>query len=160
MHPGSSAKEEFRFAHEVEVRFRDIDVGGHAHHSLALIFFEEARAAYWRDVVGCGGIDEIDYILAEATIRYHERVLYPGRLVVDVRVALLGKKHFVMEYRVRAAEGGKVASGRTVQVMFDYEAKTTKRIPAEVRRRIEAVDGPFGPGGRRQGPGPFLDGLR
>ena len=133
----------FHFQHEVEVRFRDIDLGGHAHHSLALVYFEEARAAYWREVVGRPGLDDIDYILAEAQIRYHERILYPGRLVVRARVSLLGKKHFVMEYAVGSGQGTQVVSGRTVQVMFDYQAKSTKRIPPEIRERIETIDGPF-----------------
>lgn len=137
------AGRDFNFRHPVEVRFRDIDVGGHAHHSQALIYFEEARAAYWRDVVGKKGVEDIDYILAEAEIRYHRRVLYPDLLSVGVRVSLLGKKHFVMLYEVRSAEGEKLVSGRTVQVMFDYEGGVTKRIPEEIRERIAVCDGPF-----------------
>ena len=73
---------EFRFHHPVEVRFRDIDVGGHAHHSEALMYFEEARAAYWREVAGQAGLDDIDYIMAEATIRWHQRVFWPQTLSV------------------------------------------------------------------------------
>lgn len=137
----------FRFRHPVPVRFRDIDVGGHAHHSAALLYFEEARAAYWREIVGRGGIDDIDYILAEATVRWHRRVLWPQEVFVGVRVSRLAKKHFEMEYEVLSAEGEKLQSGRTVQVMYDYEAGATARIPDEVREPIEALDGPFGPGG-------------
>jgi acyl-CoA thioester hydrolase len=133
----------FRFRHPVEVRFRDIDLGGHAHHSQSLVYFEEARAAYWREVVGQPRIEDIDYILAEAEIRFHRRVLYPDRLSVGVRVSLLGKKHFVMLYEVLSQDGERLVSGRTVQVMFDYEAAKTMRIPPAVRQRIEAFDGPF-----------------
>ena len=46
----------FRFRHAVEVRFKDIDLGGHAHHAQALVYFEEARTAYWREIVGRGGV--------------------------------------------------------------------------------------------------------
>jgi acyl-CoA thioester hydrolase len=137
----------FRFQHAVAVRFRDIDVGGHAHHSEALMYFEEARAAYWREVVGRAGIDDIDYIMAEATVRWHQRVLWPQTLTVAVRVAKLGKKHFAMEYEVRDEAGEKLQSGRTVQVMYDYEAGKTSRIPEAARQAIERHDGPFGPGG-------------
>lgn len=140
---GDAADEAFRFRHPVEVRFRDIDIGGHAHHSQSLVYFEEARAAYWRDVVGQPDIEDIDYILAEAEVRFHRRVLYPQRLSVGVRVSLLGKKHFVMMYEARSDEGERLISGRTVQVMYDYDAGGTKRISAEVRARIEAFDGPF-----------------
>lgn len=142
------AEPSFHFRHPVEVRFKDIDVGGHAHHSHALVYFEEARAAYWREVVGRGSLDQVDYILAEAQIRWLRRVLWPQTLDVGVRVSRLGKKHFDMEYDVRSTAGESLVSGRTVQIMYDYGAASTTRIPPEVRDAIERLDGPFGARGR------------
>ena len=133
----------FRFHHPVVVRFKDIDAGGHAHHSSALVYFEEARSAYWRDVVGNGGLGGVDYILAEAEIRWHRRVLWPQTLRVGVRVSRMGKKHFEMVYEVEGEDGGRLQSGRTVQVMYDYAAGAATRIPEGVRAAIEAMDGPF-----------------
>lgn len=133
----------FGFYHPVVVRFRDIDVGGHAHHSEALIYFEEARAAYWRTVVGSAGLDGVTYIMAEAEIRWHKRVLWPQTLRVGVRVSRLGKKHFEMAYDVLGEDGARLQTGRTVQVMYDYAAGATSRIPEGVRRAMEAHDGPF-----------------
>ena len=138
----------FRFHHDVAVRFKDIDVGGHAHHSHALVYFEEARAAYWREVVGRGGIEDIDYIVAECDVRWHRRVLWPQVLSVGVRVSRLGRKHFDMTYEVRGADGELLQSGRTVQVMYDYGSGSVAKVPPDVRAAIEARDGPFGPGGR------------
>ena len=143
----SESQVPFRFHHAVVVRFRDIDVGGHAHHSEALMYFEEARWAYWREVVGRGDIDDVDYILAEARVRWHQRVLWPQTVSVGVRVSRLAKKHFEMEYEVRSPDGEKLQSGETVQVWYDYEAGKTARIPDDVRAAIEGRDGPFGPGG-------------
>jgi acyl-CoA thioester hydrolase len=120
----------------LDVRFRDIDVGGHAHHSVALVYFEEARAAYWRDVVGQSDPAEIDFILAEARVRYHQRVLYPVRMEVGVRVPVMGKKHFVMEYLARDGTGEILVSGETTMVMFDYDKGTTKSVPPEVRTAV------------------------
>jgi len=138
---------EFRFQCRVPVRFKDVDVGGHAHHSHALVYFEEARAAYWQEVAGMEGLDGIDYILAEAGIRFHDRVFWPQQLQVGVRVSRLGKRHFEMSYEVVGEDGGRLITGTTVQVMYDYEAKGTKPIPGEIREAIGAFDGPFGPGG-------------
>lgn len=137
--------DQFRFTHAVPVRFKDIDVGGHAHHSHALVYFEEARAAYWREVAGRRGVDDVDYILAEAEIRYHRRVLYPDSLRVGVRIATLGKKHFVMEYQAWSSQGEHLLTGRTTQVMYDYAEGKTTRIPDELRERIEAFEGGGGP---------------
>lgn len=134
----------FRFHHPVVVRFRDIDVGGHAHHAEALIYFEEARAAYWGQVVGLEGLQGVNYILAEARVRWHHRVLWPQTVQVGVRVSRLGKKHFEMAYEVLGDDGVRLQSGHTVQVMYDYAAGASARIPEPVRRAIEEFDGPFG----------------
>lgn len=131
----------FRLWHEVEVRFKDIDLGGHAHHSLALVYFEEARARYWRDVVGRGGLDEVDFILAEARVRYHARIRYPLRLKVGVRVSAMGKKHFVMEYLAQGGAGEDLASGETTLVMFDYVRGRSRQIPPDVRAAIDQWEG-------------------
>jgi acyl-CoA thioester hydrolase len=141
-----SQSEDFRFHADVDVRFSDIDVGGHAHHSRALIYMEEARAAYWQEVVGGASPSEPDYILAEASLRFVQRVLYPDRLRVAVRVSVLGSKHFRMEYEVYGSAGELLVSGSTTQVMFDYERGRSMRVPDEVRARIESLDGPFEPG--------------
>lgn len=132
---------DFNFWHAVDVRFKDIDVGGHAHHSLALVYFEEARAEYWNRVVGSKGPEDVPFILAEARVRYHQRVLYPLRMKVGVRVPTLGKKHFVMEYLALDGEGTELVSGETTMVMFDYELKKTRSISPEVRAAIESQEG-------------------
>jgi acyl-CoA thioester hydrolase len=139
----SAIPDPFRFRHPVTVRFRDIDVGGHAHHADALVYFEEARWAYWAEVVGKGTLEELDYVLAECRVRWHARVLWPQAVSVGVRVVRVGRKHFEMEYEVRSAKGEKLQSGSTVQVMYDYRAGTSKRLPDELREVLEAFDGPF-----------------
>ena len=138
----------FTFWEPVDVRFKDIDLGGHAHHSIALVYFEEARAAYWREVVGRDDEEEVDVILAEARIRYHQRVLYPQTLKVGVRVSLLGRKHFLMEYLAMGADGTELVSGETTMVMFDYNKGKTKRIPSDVRAAVESHEGEVEIGGR------------
>lgn len=130
-----------RFRHHVEVRFHDLDAMGHAHHTLPLIYFEEARATYWREVAGRAGVEDIDYVMGEVQVRYHGRIRYPARLEVGVRVSQIGGKSFVMEYELRDAEGVLLASGRTVQVMYDYAAGRSVAMPAELRERIRAFEG-------------------
>jgi acyl-CoA thioester hydrolase len=134
---------EFRFHHPVTVRFRDIDIGGHAHHSEALMYFEEARWAYWRDVLGRGAIEDVDYVLAEARIRWHRRVLWPQTVRVGVRVSRLGRKHFDIDYEVRGEDDTLLVSGTTVQVMFDYASRKSTRLPDELRAAFQRFEGPL-----------------
>jgi len=142
-HAGAPPTErEFRFHHSVEVRFHDLDAMGHAHHTLPLIYVEEARAAYWREIAGRRDLDEIDYVLAEVTVRYHRRIAYPGRLDVSLRVKRVGRSSFEMDFEIREAESAELlASGSTVQVAFDYAGGRSKPLSDEVRERIERFEG-------------------
>ncbi len=126
----------FRFRHAVEVRFRDLDPLGHVHHTLPLIYFEEARAAYWRDVAGQGGLTGIGYIMGEVTLRYHARIHFPQQLEVLARVARLGGKSWSMQYQLRGTGGELLASGESTQVMYDYAAGAAIPFPEDIRERI------------------------
>ncbi len=138
MKPDSSL---FSLWHEVPVRFKDIDVGGHAHHSLALVFFEEARARYWHEVVGKRGAHGVEFILAEARVRYHARIFYPGQVKVGVRVSKLGRKHFVMEYLAMDLQGAALVSGETTMVMYDYQRGESKRLSGAILEKIRGHEG-------------------
>jgi acyl-CoA thioester hydrolase len=129
-----------RFRHSVPVRFRDLDAMGHVHHSAPLLYLEEARAAYWRAVAGRATVSDIDYVLGDVSLRYHEPIYYPDQLDVAVCVSVIGTKSFRMSYEVRGASGKVLVSGSTVQVLFDYERGASVAIPDELRQRIEVFE--------------------
>jgi acyl-CoA thioester hydrolase len=136
----SAAGPVFRFRRRVDVRFRDLDAMGHAHHTLPLVYLEEARAEYWRLVAGRPALRDIDYVMAEVTVRFHERIEWPARVDVGLRVSRLGGKSFEMEFEIRGEDGALLSSGRTVQVCFDYDAGASRPIPTELRERIERFE--------------------
>jgi acyl-CoA thioester hydrolase len=120
----------------VPVRFRDLDAMGHAHHTLPLIYLEEARAAFWRELKGTA---EIDYVMAEITLRFHARILYPSQLAVALSVGRVGAKSFTMEFEVRDEAGVLLSSGSAVHVTYDYAAARSKPIDAADRAVLEAL---------------------
>jgi acyl-CoA thioester hydrolase len=125
----------------VPVRFHDLDVMGHAHHTLPIIYFEEARAAYWREVAGRPAVNDIDYVLAEIRVQFKQRILYPAMLTVRAGVTHVGNASFTMAYELADEEGAVLATGESVQVMFDYERGKSMRMPPDVRTRIETYEG-------------------
>ena len=132
---------ELKFSYRVAVRFHDLDAMGHAHHTLPLIYFEEARAAYWRDIVGRHGVQDIDYVLAEFRVQFKQRVLYPATLTVRTGVTHVGNASFTMNYQLVDEDGAVLATGESVQVMFDYERGRSMRMPEDTRSRIEKFEG-------------------
>jgi acyl-CoA thioester hydrolase len=130
----------FRFQRDLVVRFRDLDPMGHVHHSVALMYFEDARAAYWREVAGRLTVPEIDYVIGEVRVRYHERILYPDVVRVGVRVSRIGGKSVQMEYEVRSADGTLLVSGGTTHVMFDFARGESAVVSDELRRKLETFE--------------------
>ena len=133
--------EDFSFVHSVPVRFRDLDPMGHVHHSLPLMYWEEARARYWREVAGRPDVDAIDYVMGEFTVRWHARITFPATLDAGVRVTRLGKKSFDMAYGLWDEDGRLLSSGVSTQVIYDYEAAASQALDDDTRARIEAFEG-------------------
>jgi acyl-CoA thioester hydrolase len=129
-----------RFWRDVAVRFRDLDSLGHVHHSLSLMYVEEARAAYWREVAGRKTVDDIDYVIGEVRIRYHERILYPGTVRVGVRVSRIGGKSIGMQFEIRSGDDVLLVSGETSHVMFDFERGCSADVTPELRALIESFE--------------------
>ena len=124
------------FVHEVAVRFRDLDAMSHVHHSAPLLYFEEARAAFWRKIVGRADLAAIDYVIGEMHVRYHARIEYPAQLRVELAVTRVGNASFDLSYRIRDEAGELLVTGSSTQVMYDYAAGRSKRIPDIVRARL------------------------
>jgi acyl-CoA thioester hydrolase len=126
------------------VRFRDLDAMGHAHHTLPLIYLEEARAAFWRELKGADtpgasdAIDTIDYVMAGITLRFHARIRYPASVSVLLAVSDVGTKSFTTAFEIRGDDDTLLASGSAVQVAYDYAASRTKPLAAEDRRLLMA----------------------
>jgi acyl-CoA thioester hydrolase len=131
----------FRFHREVPVRFGDLDPMGHVHHSVALLYFEDARAAYWREVAGRLTVPDIDYVIGEVRVRYHERIMYPDVIRVGVRVSRIGGKSVQMEYEVRSEAGVLLVSGGTTHVMFDFATGESTMVKEELREKLQKFEG-------------------
>jgi acyl-CoA thioester hydrolase len=141
---------EFPCVVPVEVRFRDLDAMGHVNNAVYLTFFEQARLAFWLALHPGGAPDEaidparIGFVLARAECDYASPVRLGERLLVGCRAGDFGVSSFVFDYRIVAAGGSVdaevrlVASGRTVQVTWDWAAGKKVPLSADLKTRIEA----------------------
>ncbi|HEX6307004.1 MAG TPA: thioesterase family protein [Longimicrobiales bacterium] len=125
------------FRVQVPVRFRDLDPMGHAHHTLPLIYLEEARAAFWRMVKGSAAPGAIDYVMAEVTVRFHGRIRFPATVVTGLAVRRVGGKSFTTDFEIRSEAGELLAGGSAVQVAYDYGAEQSKSIEPADRAVLE-----------------------
>jgi acyl-CoA thioester hydrolase len=151
----------FRFSHDAEAVFGDLDAMGHVNNVVFLKWIETARIAYWIQVTGqrthsglprSGGASHepgpgimsgalIDMILARTEIDYRSPVSYGERLDVFVRTSLIRRSSLVFEYVVKARSDGRVAAeAKTVVVCYDYGLERSKPVPEELKAAILALD--------------------
>lgn len=129
----------FLFSHQVEVRFRDCDPLGHVNNAAYLTYLEQARLFYWKSLWGFGdhASSSPGVIMARAEIDYRLPARYGQTLEVRIDLAAVGKTSFTYDYEVVDEQGRVVASARTVQVMYDYEAARPVPIPADIREKMQ-----------------------
>ncbi len=133
---------EFRLCHRVQVRFRDCDPMGHANNAVYFTYVEQARFAYWREVIHVPHDATRSFIIARAECDYKSPARPGEWLDVWIRTVSIGRSSFVLQYEILSADNGRmVAVARTVQVMFDYEAGRSIPVPDDVVRKLEAFEG-------------------
>jgi len=127
----------YPFVITLDVRFRDMDGLGHVNHAIYLTYFEAARLGYYAALTGRAAIDQIDMILVEVGATYHAPATFGDQLEVGARISRIGTKSFEMEYLiVRPADRRRIASGRSVQVMYDYATERSVPVPDEFRALV------------------------
>lgn len=133
--------EGYRFTMVIPVRLVDVDAFGHVNHAAYFSYFEEARSAYYFQLMGRSGIESLGFVVAEACCRYRSPIRYPAQVRVGVRVSEIGSKSFRMEYEA-TDEGSRrrVADGHTVLVAYDYARRRSIPVPDEVRRAVESFE--------------------
>ncbi len=113
---------------------------GHVNNAVYLTYFEQARFAHWRSLAGAGLTespgDLPGVILARVEVDYRMPARYGETLEVRIGLAGIGRTSFTYEYETVNAGGALVATGRSVQVMFDYTKNTPVPVPDDIRRLL------------------------
>lgn len=135
---------EFRFFHPVTVRYGDLDPQGHVNNAAFITYLEHARVSYVRQLGLWDGKSflEIGFILARAEMDYREPIQLTDLIEVGVRVSSLGNKSLIMEYLVRERDKSRIfAEGKTVQVAYDYQEKSTIALKESWKETIRKFEG-------------------
>ena len=134
---------DFNVTTPIEVTFRDVDAMGHVNNAVYLTWFECGRIGYWKAIVGDdANYADVPFVLARTEIDFLLPTFAGERLVVGTRVTRLGNRSFEMTYRIeRRSDGAAVAEGTSVQVMYDYAARTSMPMPGDFRAALLRIDG-------------------
>ena len=116
-----------RFRIEVTVRYEDLDINHHVNHARYLVYLEEARLAFRRQLEATPGLPPgVAWPVAELTIRYRRSAVYPGVLRVELAPIHVGRTSFSLGYGIFDVDGC-VAAAVNRSVCVDQN--TGKPIP-------------------------------
>jgi len=127
------------FEHPIEIRFRDCDALRHVNNAVYVTYCEQARFAYWRQLTGATGLDDIRFIVARVECDFRAPATLGDSLVVRLWTSAIGRSSFTFDYEIADPATGRVfATARTVLVWYDYEAGSSAPIPPDVREQLQA----------------------
>lgn len=123
------------FEISLEPRYRDVDPNGHVNHAVYATYMEEARAAYWRTVVG-GPLSEAGVAIVSLEIDYLAELSLEDTVTVGMWIGELGESSIPQHYELQA-NGEIVATGTAVMVAFDRDSRASRPLPDSWRAAIE-----------------------
>ncbi|MBI3135559.1 MAG: acyl-CoA thioesterase [Bacteroidetes bacterium] len=122
-------------ATSIQIRFADVDMGGHVHNAAYLHYFESARINFFIGGLGSGwDWKKNGFIVKKNVIEYHIPVYITDEIRVEVSSTHIGEKSFTLSYHIFDKAGNLKTNGESVIVCLDYLAGKTIPIPAEVKK--------------------------
>jgi len=126
------------FELEIRPRFRDIDAMNHVNNAVYFTYMEQARTEYYLKLSNRKALQELEFILANASCDFRSPIAFGETVLVRVWPTRIGNSSFTLRYEMKIKEDGRLAAeGESVQVAYDYAAKKTSAIPVSFRRGLE-----------------------
>lgn len=133
------------FTIQIPVQFRDLDCMGHVNNAVYFSYMEQARVMF------CAQYPEIDFrdpknrvgkglILANISCDFKIPVGLGETIDVEIKVSRIGNSSFDTTYELRLANTKTVvATGKSVQVYYDYAVGKSLPLPAHLRKMLETL---------------------
>ncbi len=117
-----------------------MDSFGHVNNARYLTFFEEGRIGYLNELVGWNyDWSKNGVILASASVDFKLPTHFRDEVYMYVHCSKVGTKSFTLEYEmVKKVDELEIilATGSTVQVMYDYDKGKSVVIPDEWKNKL------------------------
>ncbi len=127
------------FERTIPVRWRDTDALGHVNHAVFLTYLEEARDAFYAQILGSDPI----YVVVRLEVDLRAEVRYEHRQVtVRVAVERLGTTSLTTRETIQASPGEIAAEARVVTVRWDPVSRQPVPFSEPERVRLAAAQPP------------------
>ncbi|MFP4090061.1 MAG: acyl-CoA thioesterase [Cyclobacteriaceae bacterium] len=119
--------EKYRFRFEIQTRYSDMDMLGHANNAVYLTYLELARLGYFREVIRQEW-KQVALVLAHASMDYRIPVTPGVKPVAHIRTTRLGNASMTMENMI-TDEAGKILYFSATMVLVAIDIKSGRSVP-------------------------------
>lgn len=129
---------------DIPVAWGEMDSYQHVNNAVYFRYLESGRIAYFERLDLFGYLREhgVGPILASVQCRFRFPLTYPDTVSIATRVTAIQQNRFTVESLVVSHRHQQVAAqGEGVVVSYNYQEQLSVPFPAELRQRIEALEG-------------------
>lgn len=138
-------KSDFRFHHDIRVRFADTDLQGIVFNGNYMTYYDVAWTEYfravgfeWKDLISLG----VDTVLARTSMVFKSPARFDEILEVHTRVSRIGNTSLNFEFEIYPQNEDRLINTATsLYVCVDPKALTSTPVPDLLRQRINAFEG-------------------
>lgn len=141
-YPGMSEIRRLAHIERIPIRWGDMDAMGHVNNTVYFRFMEQARISWFdRLVPEPDAWRATGIVIANAACNYRRAMTYPGTVEVKLFVGAPGGASVPTTYELRVdADPAPYADGAATVVFIDMKSQKSKRIPPEIRSRLERAE--------------------
>lgn len=134
----------FKHKIRIKVRFSDLDAMRHVNNATYLSYIEEARIAYFNDVLN-RPMTTLDFgaVVARIEIDYIKPIMLGDEIEIYTRVSRIGNKSSDVENLMLVEKDNAkivVAEALTKLVSYDYKKLVSKPISEEIKKKIQSFE--------------------
>jgi acyl-CoA thioester hydrolase len=137
-------KEDFRFHHDIRVRFADTDLQAIVFNANYLTYYDVAWAEYlramgltWQAMVDSG----VDTVLARTTLEFKAPARFDEILQVYVRVSKIGNTSLTFDFEIyREGDDRLINSASSIYVCVDPKTLEKIKVPDHLRALITGFE--------------------
>lgn len=137
-------KSDFRFHHDIRVRFADTDLQAIVFNANYLTYYDVAWTEYfraigfeWKDLLALG----VDTVLARTTMEFKSPARFDEVLEVYTRISRIGTTSLTFEFEIYPdGEERLIGSANSLYVCVDPKTMKSTPVPARLREHISAFE--------------------
>jgi acyl-CoA thioester hydrolase len=138
-------KSDFRFHHDIRVRFADTDLQAIVFNANYLTYYDVAWTEYfravgfeWKDLLALG----VDTVLARTTMEFKSPARFDEILEIHTRVSRIGTTSLTFEFEIYPrGEDRLINTANSLYVCVDPKTLKSTPVPDRLRRCIGAFEG-------------------